>query len=295
MRCLSCDHVLWNLPAPSDGTPRACPECGDAYRVADYRFSTGKVEFRCPHCEHAHAGTPPRGLPPQASFDCAGCGRTISTESCILRPVGVEDERDAIVTKRLPWLESGSFPVRWWRTMTLGFSRGAEVHEMLGRRAPVLSAALFMCATCWITAGIGFLVSVAAIAGLFARIGLPARAPAPAIAAAAFIGAPALSLACAAAAATLVHWVSPAPRLGFARAFSLIAFSSGGLFLGLVVPFAGIVIAPIVWTIQASYAVAAAMPRGRATAAVLAVIVGILGTSLTVFGGRILLAVLAEN
>jgi len=295
VRCLACDQVLWSLPAPPDGAPRACPECGEAYRIRDYRFRRGKVSFCCPHCAHAHAGDSPRGLPSQATFDCAGCGRAISAESCSLHPTGVADERDAVLTKELPWLGRGAFLGRWWRTMVLGFSRGGEIPEMLGRRAPAMSAALFLCTTVWITGSLGFLVTVANLAGVFAQLGIPARSSTAAAALAAFIGAPAIALASAAAAAGLVHLAGRSQGLGFSRAFSLIAFASGALVLGLVIPCAGIVIAPVVWTIQASYAVAGALSRGRATAAVLAVIVGILGTMLLLHGGYLLLAILAES
>ena len=295
MRCLACDQVLWNLPAPPEGAPRACPECGEAFRVGDYRFRTGKVDFCCPHCAHAHAGGPPRGLPPADPFDCAGCGRSISVESCTLRPVGVEDERDALLSKELPWLGKGTLPARWWRTMALGFSRGSEIPEMLGRRAPAMSAALFLCTTVWATASLGFLVSVASLAGVFMRLGIAAKSPTAATTLAAFIGAPAAALACTAVAAGLAQAAGRSQGLGFARAFSLIAFSSGGLVLGLVIPCAGMVIAPVVWAIQASYAVAGALPRGRATAPVLAVVAGIIGTTLAVAGARILLAILAET
>lgn len=278
MRCLACDQVLWSLPAPPDGAPRACPECGEAYRIRDYRFRRGKVSFCCPHCAHAHPGESPRGLPILENFDCAGCGRAISTESCVARPAAGVDERDAVLAKELPWLGKGAFVVRWWRTMALGYSGGVEVAEMLGRRAPALPAALFLCTTVWVARSLGVLVTVADFAGLFARLGIPTRSPDAVTAAAAFIGAPGIALVAAAAAAGLVHLAARSQGLDFHRAFSRIAFCSGGLALG-IIPCIG-VLGSVVWTIQACYAVSHGLRRGTGVPAVLAVIAGIVGTML---------------
>lgn len=108
MRCTHCDYLLFNL------TRNDCPECGQPYHTADYRFAAGAVSFHCPHCDQAYFGNDAQGLPAPRAFACAKCGNPISLEQLRVVP-----ENDAA----MGWIGSvwdnrkvHGLWSSWWRT-----------------------------------------------------------------------------------------------------------------------------------------------------------------------------------
>ncbi|MBN1511688.1 MAG: hypothetical protein JXB13_06715 [Phycisphaerae bacterium] len=105
MHCVNCGYLLFNLTRP------VCPECGRAFRVGDYRFAPGSVDFLCPGCL-----TPLEGGPPTSDLaggPCAHCGAPLDPDTLSVRPrrpdaVGVlYDQYEG------PGLPPGSPPTVW--------------------------------------------------------------------------------------------------------------------------------------------------------------------------------------
>ncbi|MBN1511687.1 MAG: hypothetical protein JXB13_06710 [Phycisphaerae bacterium] len=114
MHCVNCGYLLFNLTRP------VCPECGRTFRVSDYRFEPGCVEYLCPSCL-----TPLEGGLPTADLarrPCAHCGVPLDPETLAVRPIGPhavgilrdEDEESDLAPASRPAV----WPV-WKRVMAL--------------------------------------------------------------------------------------------------------------------------------------------------------------------------------
>ena len=105
MYCMQCNYLLFNLTRP------VCPECGRAFRVGDYRFEPGCVEYLCPGCLTPLDGGPP--TPDRAGRPCAQCGTPLNADTLTVRPrrpdvVGIlRDQYED------PGLPPGSLPTVW--------------------------------------------------------------------------------------------------------------------------------------------------------------------------------------
>jgi hypothetical protein len=127
MRCLGCGYELWNMQ------PGCCPECGRRWSYGDFAFRPGRVQFLCPHCEHAYAGLGPDGRPWPESFDCRACGQHVTLDLMRALPAPGMDVNQVIANLH-PW-EERARTGRWrafWRTAIASMLRPAE----LGRSQP---------------------------------------------------------------------------------------------------------------------------------------------------------------
>lgn len=286
MRCAGCDHILWNHPAPADGAPRTCPECGRRYAVADFEFAPGKVEFHCPSCDQTYFGTSATGHLQPSAFDCVSCGRHLTEEQCSVRPHGDVDLAEPMLREPLPWLEAGGVFSRWWRTTTISITRAARLPSML-RAQPALGPALvYLAINSWISAAVGaffgiawFLLTIgvfsAAGGGGFPGLMTPGMMPQLITQIAAFLLAPVFTLVI--AASTACFAALPGGRFGadFRRFLEILAYATGNLLFG-IIPFCGALIAYLLWIVQAGQGIAESSPRGRAAAPVILAIVGFL-------------------
>ncbi|MFM1823541.1 MAG: hypothetical protein RI967_1807 [Planctomycetota bacterium] len=286
MRCRDCGHPLWNQPVPSDGGDRACSECGALYRPSSYEFMPGKVRFACPDCGTGYFGTDARGQLEPASFDCAGCGRALTVDACVVSPDGAwsSESDDALYMRAapLPWFGGGSLVRRWWATLRRTFPLPGEIARGLPPKPDFPRAWLFLAIQSWLVAlaGLAFVVLMFAIAsgtgamrGVFIA-GTPATLTGLLFLFAQFLLAPVFSLvgiACAAGVARL----GAGPTVSFARLLEVSCYASGGLLLG-VIPGCGGFIGWIVWLVHTAMAFARLVPRERASATVILAVLGAL-------------------
>lgn len=285
MRCPRCEHILWNHPAPIDGSPRACPECGRPYAIAEFEFARGKVEFQCPTCAQAYFGDSPAGRLSPSEFSCVRCGERVDEERCTLRPHGGDgtDAAHAMLREPLPWLLAGPLPERWWRTTRLAISAGPRLAAML-RPEPALKEALaYLAVSAWIGSVVPLLFSLAvaaldaaatgtAIGGVLGRSGGTGLA----LQGFFFLIAPGYAIVVAGIAAAL----SAIPggrsdRSRFRRHLEILAYAGGSLAFGLI-PFCGGVVSYVLWIVQGAQGVAAYAPRGQAVGPAILTAVGFL-------------------
>ncbi|MFM7051287.1 MAG: hypothetical protein ACKOYN_04020 [Planctomycetota bacterium] len=277
MRCKNCEHLLFNQPAPAEGAPRVCTECGAGYRVADFAFRRGKVQFCCPGCGLAYYGTSPAGHLEPERFSCVGCGLALDMDRCVLKPYGVGDD-EAMQTTLVPWEGQGGWLSRWWKTARLGL-RGAEIAIAPSPDSRTRRALGFLILNSWVTAvpGIAYTAIMMAIGAGFGGVGLRFFTPTPAtIDTAAFwlVGLmllPLFNIAFVAAAAGCAT-LSGVP---FHRGVAAFSYASGTQLL-LVVPFCGGFLSRLLWIVQGCRGMAILAPEGRAVGAVFTAIVGAL-------------------
>lgn len=254
MRCKQCDHSLWNQPVPAAGSPRVCSECGTAYAAADFDFGRGRVRFCCPTCETGYYGTSAKGHLEPAEFDCIGCGARLSMDRCIIRAHDMEREHEAMQRRELPWIEQsplGWFR-RWYRTVNLSLSNAARLGPMLERPPMPLRASWFLlinASVCVLLGGAFGLLLPMFVGGpgmsvrgseLLAVVMAGAMLLAAVLAIVVLAALPALCC------SFLVRKGAP---IGFARAYELVAYTSGALLIS-VVPCCCGPIAGIWWAIQ---------------------------------------------
>ena len=283
MRCGGCDQILWNHPAPSDGSPRACPECGRPYVVASYDFVPGKVEFQCPSCAQPYFGTTATGHLDPPAFDCVGCGTPLTEERCTLRPAGGSDLTEPMLREPLPWLEPGGRAARWWRTTRISLTQGPRLPSMLRATPQVGPALLYLAINSWIAAAAGLVFAMIWIAitsvgaGNLAIMATSSRdwIVQLLMQGLLFVVAPLFTIAVAATTACLAALPGGRFKSGFRRHLEIFSFASGSIVLG-VIPVCGGFIGYVLWIVQGAQAIAAAAPRGQATGAVILAIVGFL-------------------
>lgn len=110
MNCTRCDYLLFNLREP------VCPECGQGFDLAMYRFEPGHVAFVCPHCAQEYYGNDQQGLPYPRSFTCVSCAQPLTLQQLSVSPKH-EQARGAL-SEVSPWDERhsrGSLRA-WWDT-----------------------------------------------------------------------------------------------------------------------------------------------------------------------------------
>lgn len=291
MRCAGCDHILWNHPAPADGAPRACPECGRPYTVAEFEFVPGRVEFRCPSCDMAYFGTSATGHLEPPAFDCLGCGAPIQEERCTLRPHGADGVVAPMLREPLPWLEPGGLAGRWWRTTRISITRGAQLPSML-RPEPALGPALaYLAINAWLVAAVGAAYSlgwVAFVSGVMTvgqggpfRI-IPGTLGQIVVQGVVLATAPLFMLAVAALTACFAALPGGRFAADFRRFLEILAYATGNLVFG-VVPICGGAVGFVLWIVQGAQGIAEASPRGRATGPVVLAIVGFV-VGISVYG-----------
>lgn len=279
MRCKNCEHLLFNQPAPAEGAPRVCSECGAGYRVADFAFRRGKVQFCCPGCGLAYYGTSSEGHLEPAEFTCVGCGLALDMDRCVLRPFGVASDDEAMLPTLVPWEGRGPWFRRWWRTARLGLT-GAEVAVVPSVDARPGRALVFLLVTAGLTAipGILYTALVWMFGSTLAGGGFPIVAVTPTTIdtlAAWLLGlmtVPVFDLAFVAAIAGCAT-VSGVP---FRRGVVACSYASGARLL-LVVPFCGAPLSRVLWTVQACRGIAALAPEGRSVGAVFTALIGAIG------------------
>lgn len=290
MNCRHCNHVLWNLPAPASGAARVCPECGTGYTVASYEFVPGQVEFHCPQCDQAYYGTSAQGHLEPPEFQCSRCGTDVTMERCALRPVGGVGATGAMLQLPLPWTEPGSLPARWWNTVVAGVKFPSRIPAMIGDRDLFGSAVAFLAlhvvvsSVVTIATGLAMVLFSALMVGAAGGGGpfAPPAFPGPSIAVQvglqlAQVAIAPISMICVACAgAGMTSLIGNSFGLTFRRAFSIVAFSSGGFAFSLI-PFCGALVGLVVWAVGSSIAIGAACPRGKAAGPI---ILGLVGTLL---------------
>lgn len=289
MRCTGCGYSLWNQPAPADGSPRKCPECGLDYALDQFSFAHGKVEFCCPGCSQPYFGTDDRGHLDPKEFECVRCGVPLSMDRCTARPHGDLPEAQAMQVEPLPWLGgSGWVFGRWFRTIGACISDPTRIparieglHEF-GPAARFLSLQLAVIYGIALIFGLLTTIVMFSIAGSLggggAFQGLTPGAVAPGIGM--VVATSVLSMLLSAffflagiiGTAGIVSLVSGHDRIGFGRMLSVLSFSSSIMIFSLV-PVCGGLIAPILWIVQSAQAVAAAVPNDRKAVAVVAAVV----------------------
>lgn len=252
MRCKTCDHTLWNQPAPREGEPRVCSECGTPYAAADFDFGRGKVRFCCPNCDTGYYGTSEKGHLEPAQFDCISCGTHLAMDRCIIRAHDMAREHEAMQSREIPWLEDGSlgWVRRWWRTSRLSMSNAPKLVPMLTRPPKIMRAASFLL----VNATIAMLAWTGM--SLFGLLGT--RAPAgfgwDAMMLLTWFGAMIASVLgmvlYAAIPAFLCSFLTrKGEPLGFARAYEIAAYTSGALVVS-ILPCCGPLIGGVWWMAQ---------------------------------------------
>ena len=289
MRCTSCGYSLWNQPAPTDGSPRRCPECGVEYALDQFSFAHGKVEFCCPACSQTYFGTDEQGHLDPREFDCVTCGTPLTMNSCTARPFGDVPEAHAMRVEPLPWLGGvGSVFGRWMRTIGACVSDPGSIPARIEGLGDSGAAARFLVLQIAVISGVSLLyaaVTVVFMIGVMGGVGGGAGpggfapiAVAPGIgmmmaASAAGVALHALLLLGGiVGAAGFVALVAGRERVGFTRMFAVLAFASSVMIFSLV-PICGGLLAPILWIVQSAQAVAAAMPQDRKAVAVIVTVV----------------------
>ena len=276
MRCKACQHILWNQPAPSDGSARVCPECGTAYTLAAFGFKPGTVKFCCRHCATAYYGTSPEGHLEPSAFNCAVCANPITMEECVVTPHDAMADVAAMLREPLPWFEQGPLLSRWWRTVCVGLKKASSIHTRLTEQPNIGRAVAFLSLHAWISGVVSAVLGVVMSLGAFNMLfggGLNAGLNNMfAVQVASYIAYPLYMLFAAVVAAWAVSLAS-VEGLSFKRAFEIIVYSSGVL-LYMLIPFCGGFIGLILWAIAASQAIAAAAPKDRATSPVILLLVG---------------------
>jgi hypothetical protein len=283
MKCRACGHSLWNQPAPADGGPRACSECGAPYRPDDFDFVPGSVRFACWGCGAAYFGTDARGHLEPAVFDCAECGRALSMDRCVVSPDGPwssdADDGRYMRLAELPWFGDGPFLRRWWSTIRVAFARPGEIPFALQREPRLLRAWLFLAVQSWIVAfagGVSGLVLFGVASGMgggrFAGLGAPMAAGAVAVVLVQFLLAPVLAML---GMLVTACFVRPAigPGVPLPRLVEISCYASGGMLLG-VLPVCGGSVGWIVWLVHTAIAYARTAPRDRVAPVVILAVVG---------------------
>lgn len=220
-------------------------------------------------------------------------------EQCVLCPVGVQSDTEAMLFKPLPWLESGGLFARWRGTLKFGISEGADVPMALAGREPMGAAIGFLAMQGWVSGLIPLFVGLLAVFGPSIMSGIVGFGGGNAVAmgmltwqVASYIALPLWICASVSVAAFGTSLLGASLGLGFRRAFVIIAFASGGLIFALI-PFCGGLVGIIVWAVQASRAIAAALPPGRRVGPVFLALLGgfvaFLTVNVTWFVARIFL------
>jgi hypothetical protein len=275
MRCVNCDYILWNQPAPPMGEKRSCPECGTGYSAHQYDFAAGRVQFCCEHCGQDYYGTSARGHIVPDEFACVRCGGLVLMDRCTLRPAAGVSDAEAMQHAELPWFEAKPFVKRWWGTTLVGISKGIQLPAMLGGRVEPMQASIFVAIQAFLAGIMGLLAGLLPVLAVVTFGGGTIQSSAGEAVAQGvlFLISPFLLLGSMALAAALAAAAGSRDGLGFRRAYTLIGFSSGALIFSLI-PCCGALIGYILWAIQGSYALATAMPRGKGTPVVVLAIVG---------------------
>jgi hypothetical protein len=241
MRCRSCDYALWNLPAGR------CPECGDPFKPSDFDFIVGQVRFLCPHCRQAYYGDDKRGQLRPRAFNCVRCGQAVHIDDTLLLPAEGVGEYES-QTNQLAWeqrREIGSMPalVSTLRDVTFrprSFGRRINNHVRLNA-ALVFSLVMIMLSS---TAGMMLQVgSLSVVTGeqlaldedLFAAALMGIMLGPQYFAGVAMWGL---------AVAALTRSAAPKPVDCMSRAIACMWYAQGAMLL-MVVPIAGVVLAPL--------------------------------------------------
>lgn len=138
MRCHGCDYELWNMP------PGACSECGRSWKFDDYRFRANMVQFLCPNCDHAYAGTDEQGLPSPRAFHCVQCGTQIELNHMRSLPAHGITSQSAMADEHV-WTERARIG-RWrafWRTVLHALGNSSKLSESLPQTKVLRGAILF--------------------------------------------------------------------------------------------------------------------------------------------------------
>ncbi|MHC5112758.1 MAG: hypothetical protein ACYTHJ_23125 [Planctomycetota bacterium] len=111
MQCPNCEYLLFNLTQP------VCPECGQGFRVDDFRFKLGTVSFQCPTCDQAYYGNDSHGLPYPRQFNCVRCGEAVHVNN--MRVVPLAADTSEISQDTTPWSQRKKigFWKAWWKTV----------------------------------------------------------------------------------------------------------------------------------------------------------------------------------
>ena len=254
MRCKHCDHSLWNQPVPPEGAARVCSECGTPYSASDFDFGRGKVRFCCPACDTGYYGTSPKGHLEPAEFDCVGCGARLTMDRCVIRAHDMEREHEAMQQRELPWLEESSLGWfrRWWRTSILSISNAARLSPLLNRPPMPMRAAWFLLvnsAVCVLTGGAFGLILPMLVGG---RVGSVqgGQLMGLLVAGAMLLASVLAMVVISALPALCCSWLTrKGEPIGFARAYELVAYTSGALLIS-VLPCCGGPLAGLWWAIQ---------------------------------------------
>lgn len=281
MHCRNCNHVLWNAPAPAEGAARVCPECGTGYRIDDYEFTPGKVEFHCPSCDQAYFGTSEKGHLEPSEFQCTSCGNDVSMERCILRPLGGASNA-AMLQMPLPWIEPGGLFARWWRTVLVGLKQPGQIPGMIGGRDLHGAAIQFFFLNCALSSVVNVGIGLLFVAFAFGIGPGGFRIPSTAPVAMQFVLqilqvvlVPISTYFVVICGSFLASLVTKQQGIGFRQMATIVCFSSGGFALNLI-PFCGGLAGLVAWAIGTSVAVGAALPKGQSAPAVILGLVGAL-------------------
>ncbi len=278
MRCKSCQHILWNQPAPGEGQPRVCSECGTLYALGEFSFQPGKVKFCCRHCATAYYGTSPEGHLEPYAFTCAVCANPITMEECSVSPHDPNDDAKAMLHEPLPWLESGPMFSRWRRTVWAGIRQPTTIEKRLAAQPDPVRAFQFLALHVWISGVSAVFLGLLSMLGVSGFLmmgggGISLAAASLIYPLAQFLCAPLFTGFVAVSASWMVSLKRTRTELTFPRAFEIVCYSSGALVYG-VVPWCGAIIGYIFWAVHASQAVSEASAKGRATAAVGPLLIG---------------------
>ena len=130
--------------------PGRCPECGRDWTHRDFHFLPGRVQFLCPHCDHAYAGLGPEGRPWPESFDCRACGQHVSIDMMRALPApGLGT--DQVMGNIHPWSDRVRIG-RWrafWRTLRATLTAPHELGRAQPQNARVRDALIF---SAWVSA-----------------------------------------------------------------------------------------------------------------------------------------------
>lgn len=143
MQCKKCGYQLWNIHS------RNCPECGTAFLLSDYDFSSVSVILSCPHCNHTYNHKDRQSHLDNTPVNCEGCGKAIGMDDMVVRP----DESQGQHVEDLvdhPWRTRKGFKdilPAWIRTVFHTFFKPSKLAGRGGTRVGKYEGAKYIILT----------------------------------------------------------------------------------------------------------------------------------------------------
>lgn len=137
-----------------------------AFKPSEMTFAPSSVRYCCPHCDQQYFGTDGAGhLVPQ-SFDCVRCGKPVTMDEMVIRPIDGVATR-AMMPDVMPWLERSKRGTAraWFQTIGRAMVAPASLMRAIPADASGRGAWKFMLASIMIF----FLVGMAP-AALFSML-----------------------------------------------------------------------------------------------------------------------------